>query len=89
MSFDDAGREPDQTFTLNRDPRGELEYPTKYGVGTRGLRLPSAGAELRQPAHVLLRFRKGLAGGKSFPCHLYSRICLRGSILLLGVRALV
>ncbi|EOB06119.1 UPF0424 protein C1orf128 [Anas platyrhynchos] len=29
MSFDDAGREPDQMFSLNRDPTGELEYPTK------------------------------------------------------------
>ncbi|NWS52727.1 PITH1 protein, partial [Chunga burmeisteri] len=29
MSFDDAAREPDQTFSLNRDPIGELEYPTK------------------------------------------------------------
>ncbi|KAK1188578.1 PITH1 protein, partial [Pygoscelis papua] len=29
MSFDDAAREPDQTFSLNRDPAGELEYPTK------------------------------------------------------------
>nr|XP_047905595.1 PITH domain-containing protein 1 [Anser cygnoides] len=29
MSFDDAAREPDQMFSLNRDPTGELEYPTK------------------------------------------------------------
>uniref|UniRef100_A0A663NBM8 PITH domain containing 1 n=4 Tax=Strigidae TaxID=30459 RepID=A0A663NBM8_ATHCN len=29
MSFDDAAREPDQMFNLNRDPTGELEYPTK------------------------------------------------------------
>ncbi|KFV75096.1 PITH domain-containing protein 1, partial [Dryobates pubescens] len=29
MSFDDTGREPDQMFSLNRDPAGELEYPTK------------------------------------------------------------
>ncbi|XP_009880546.1 PREDICTED: PITH domain-containing protein 1 [Charadrius vociferus] len=29
MSFDDAAREPEQTFSLNRDPTGELEYPTK------------------------------------------------------------
>lgn len=88
MSFDDAGREPDQMFSLNRDPRGELEYPTKYGVGTRGLRLPSTGAELHPPAHVLLHFRKGLAGDSSFPCHLraaHSRICLRSSVLPLGV----
>ncbi|XP_035759917.1 PITH domain-containing protein 1, partial [Egretta garzetta] len=29
MSFDDAAREPDQMFSLNRDPTGELEYSTK------------------------------------------------------------
>ncbi|NWH69211.1 PITH1 protein, partial [Geococcyx californianus] len=29
MSFDDAAREAEQTFSLNRDPMGELEYPTK------------------------------------------------------------
>ncbi|XP_009998886.1 PREDICTED: PITH domain-containing protein 1 [Chaetura pelagica] len=29
MSFDDTAREPEQTFSLNRDPTGELEYPTK------------------------------------------------------------
>ncbi|XP_010132553.1 PREDICTED: PITH domain-containing protein 1, partial [Buceros rhinoceros silvestris] len=29
MSFDDTAREPEQTFSLNRDPAGELEYPTK------------------------------------------------------------
>ncbi|XP_054856095.1 PITH domain-containing protein 1 [Eublepharis macularius] len=29
MSFDDAAREPDQTFSLNHDVTGELEYPTK------------------------------------------------------------
>ncbi|XP_058855305.1 LOW QUALITY PROTEIN: PITH domain-containing protein 1 [Acipenser ruthenus] len=29
MSFDDTAREPDQVFRLNRDPSGELEYPTK------------------------------------------------------------
>ncbi|XP_072211553.1 PITH domain-containing protein 1 [Excalfactoria chinensis] len=29
MSFDDAAREPEQTFNLNPDPVGELEYPTK------------------------------------------------------------
>ncbi|XP_074903507.1 PITH domain-containing protein 1 isoform X2 [Buteo buteo] len=29
MSFDDTAREPDQTFSLNRDLTGELEYPTK------------------------------------------------------------
>ncbi|NXA03696.1 PITH1 protein, partial [Sapayoa aenigma] len=29
MSFDDTAREPEQTFSLNRDPLGELEYPTK------------------------------------------------------------
>ncbi|OXB77767.1 UNVERIFIED_CONTAM: hypothetical protein H355_000522 [Colinus virginianus] len=29
MSFDDAAREPEQTFSLNPDPVGELEYPTK------------------------------------------------------------
>lgn len=28
-------------FSLNRDPRGELEYPTKYDVGVWGLLLPS------------------------------------------------
>ena len=33
MSFDDAAREPEQTFNLNPDPVGELEYPTKYGPG--------------------------------------------------------
>lgn len=33
MSFDDTAREPEQTFSLNRDPVGELEYPTKYGRG--------------------------------------------------------
>lgn len=43
MSFDDTAREPEQTFGLNRDPAGELEYPTKYGgaraKGVRGLLL--------------------------------------------------
>ncbi|XP_060479898.1 PITH domain-containing protein 1 isoform X2 [Panthera onca] len=29
MSFDDTDREPDQTFSLNRDVTGELEYATK------------------------------------------------------------
>ncbi|KAM8796198.1 PITH domain-containing protein 1 [Eudromia elegans] len=29
MSFDDAAREPEQTFALSRDLTGELEYPTK------------------------------------------------------------
>ena len=29
MSFDDRDREPDQTFSLNRDLTGELEYATK------------------------------------------------------------
>ncbi|KYO25786.1 PITH domain-containing protein 1 [Alligator mississippiensis] len=29
MSFDDAAREPDQMFSLNRDITGVLEYPTK------------------------------------------------------------
>lgn len=29
MSFDDTEREPDQTFSLNRDVTGELEYATK------------------------------------------------------------
>ncbi|XP_005988806.1 PITH domain-containing protein 1 [Latimeria chalumnae] len=29
MSFDDAAREPDQVFKLNKDPTGELEYPIK------------------------------------------------------------
>ncbi|KAG2461163.1 RL11 protein, partial [Polypterus senegalus] len=29
MSFDDAVREPDQAFRLNRDVLGELEYPVK------------------------------------------------------------
>uniref|UniRef100_A0A8D0L1I2 PITH domain-containing protein 1 n=1 Tax=Sphenodon punctatus TaxID=8508 RepID=A0A8D0L1I2_SPHPU len=29
MSFDDAAREADQMFSLNRDVIGELEYPTK------------------------------------------------------------
>ncbi|KAB0383872.1 hypothetical protein FD755_005789 [Muntiacus reevesi] len=29
MSFDDTDREPDQTFSLNRDLTGELEYATK------------------------------------------------------------
>lgn len=29
MSFDDTDREPDQTFSLNRDTAGELEYATK------------------------------------------------------------
>ncbi|XP_040612285.1 PITH domain-containing protein 1 isoform X2 [Phodopus roborovskii] len=29
MSFDDTEREPDQTFSLNRDITGELEYATK------------------------------------------------------------
>lgn len=29
MSFDDTGKEPEQAFRLNRDPRAELEYPTK------------------------------------------------------------
>ncbi|XP_069051536.1 PITH domain-containing protein 1 isoform X1 [Lepisosteus oculatus] len=29
MSFDDTGREPDQAFRLNRDTKGDLEYPTK------------------------------------------------------------
>lgn len=45
MSFDDAAREPDQTFSLNRDPAGELEYPTKYDAdpsawGVRGAAPP-------------------------------------------------
>lgn len=30
MSFDDTAKEPEQTFSLSRDPLGELEYPTKY-----------------------------------------------------------
>lgn len=30
MSFDDTAKEPEQTFSLSRDPSGELEYPTKY-----------------------------------------------------------
>lgn len=30
MSFDDTGREPEQAFRLNRDPRAELDYPTKW-----------------------------------------------------------
>ncbi|XP_045142086.1 PITH domain-containing protein 1-like [Echinops telfairi] len=29
MSFGDTDREPDQTFSLNRDVTGELEYATK------------------------------------------------------------
>lgn len=29
MSFGDTDREPDQTFSLNRDLTGELEYATK------------------------------------------------------------
>ncbi|NXP20402.1 PITH1 protein, partial [Scytalopus superciliaris] len=29
MSFDDTAKEAEQTFSLNRDPLGELEYPTK------------------------------------------------------------
>ncbi|TRZ19051.1 hypothetical protein HGM15179_008080 [Zosterops borbonicus] len=29
MSFDDTAKEPEQTFSLSRDPLGELEYPTK------------------------------------------------------------
>ncbi|MGH0175242.1 UNVERIFIED_CONTAM: hypothetical protein FKN15_070142 [Acipenser sinensis] len=32
MSFDDTSRDPDQVFRLNRDPSGELEYPTKHEV---------------------------------------------------------
>lgn len=40
MSFDDAAREPDQMFSLNRDPTGELEYPTKYGVRRAGVAFP-------------------------------------------------
>lgn len=35
MSFDDTAREPDQTFSLNRDLTGELEYPTKYDADPR------------------------------------------------------
>lgn len=55
MSFDDAGREPDQMFSLNRDPTGELEYPTKYG----GVR---AGVAPLQPAAESLGFSKVSAG---------------------------
>lgn len=29
MSFDETGKEPEQAFRLNKDPRAELEYPTK------------------------------------------------------------
>ncbi|NWR24570.1 PITH1 protein, partial [Emberiza fucata] len=29
MSFDDTAKEPEQSFSLSRDPLGELEYPTK------------------------------------------------------------
>lgn len=51
MSFDDTAREPEQTFSLNRDPTGELEYPTKYDAdhgpgGCGGLFLLSAGSTL-------------------------------------------
>ncbi|XP_074023746.1 elongin-A-like [Numenius arquata] len=35
MSFDDTAREPEQTFSLNRGPTGELEYPTKYDADPR------------------------------------------------------
>ncbi|KAB0348686.1 hypothetical protein FD754_013543 [Muntiacus muntjak] len=51
-SFDDTDREPDQTFSLNRDLTGELEYATKispnttkvFYIGLRGewTELPSA-----------------------------------------------
>lgn len=46
MSFDDTAKEPEQTFSLSRDPSGELEYPTKYETdpGARGLLLPGTGA---------------------------------------------
>lgn len=46
MSFDDTAKEPEQTFSLSRDPLGELEYPTKYepNPGPWGLLLPATGA---------------------------------------------
>ena len=74
MSFDDAAREPDQTFSLNRDPTGELEYPTKYDAdptrlgGAGGCSSRAQEPRSIQPAGVLLNFRKVLAEGSSFPC---------------------
>uniref|UniRef100_A0A8C5T4B8 PITH domain containing 1 n=1 Tax=Malurus cyaneus samueli TaxID=2593467 RepID=A0A8C5T4B8_9PASS len=49
MSFDDTAREAEQTFSLSRDPLGELEYPTKYGTdpGVWEMLLPAAGALAR------------------------------------------
>lgn len=46
MSFDDTAKEPEQTFSLSRDPLGELEYPTKYETdpGVWGLLLPATAA---------------------------------------------
>lgn len=46
MSFDDTAKEPEQSFSLSRDPLGELEYPTKYEPNPRvwGLLLPATGA---------------------------------------------
>lgn len=51
MSFDDTAKEPEQTFSLSRDPLGELEYPTKYETepGLWGLLPPGTGALARLP----------------------------------------
>lgn len=75
MSFDDTAREADQTFSLNRDLTGELEYPTKYDAGPRAWGLQGAAPPERaqvlrsiQPAGVPLNFRKVLAEDSSFPC---------------------
>ncbi|XP_054026661.1 PITH domain-containing protein 1 isoform X2 [Dryobates pubescens] len=48
MSFDDTGREPDQMFSLNRDPAGELEYPTKLTA----MKSPSAITKPRQTQRI-------------------------------------
>lgn len=59
-------------FSLNRDPTGELEYPTKYDAGphAQGGLCCSQVRELHSilPAGMPLSFQKAFAEGSSFPC---------------------
>lgn len=57
MSFDDTAKEPEQSFSLSRDPLGELEYPTKYETEPG-----AAPAWHRNPVQAP-RFRGGSAQG--------------------------
>ncbi|KAB1268314.1 Acyl-protein thioesterase 2 [Camelus dromedarius] len=60
MSFDDTDREPDQTFSLNRDLTGELEYATNFADMSPGKQSEESMGFMSVFVGILLGVKLGL-----------------------------